>query len=265
MKGVVDRGIVIPDQHAPLLDRPAINCLLEAIRIVKPSICVNLGDVGEWEGCSHWQWKKKRRPPLEYQVPFIDKDIEDVNEWMDELDEALKKAKCKRKVMVEGNHDDWMNRFVEENPFLKGYTFPEAVRLKERGWEYHKAGKYVRIGKLYFYHGHHFGGVYHSRNHLLKLGNNIMYGHWHDVQEMSITHLDGPKAAWSIGCLKDMSDEANEWLGNRKHNWAHAFAIVDWYDKGEFTVHLIRIIDGKCSLWGKIIDGNKKRSRARSR
>ena len=84
-----------------------------------------------------------------------------------------------------------------------------------------------------------------------------MYGHWHDLQQHSATHMDGPKSAWSIGCLKDMSDEANGWLGNRKINWAHAFAIVDFYEKGHFTVHIIQIIDGKTSLWGELINGNK--------
>ena len=83
-----------------------------------------------------------------------------------------------------------------------------------------------------------------------------MYGHWHDLQQMSATHMDGPKSAWSIGCLKDMSGEKNEWLGNRKINWAHAFAIVDFFKGGHFTVHIIQIINGQTSLWGELIDGN---------
>jgi hypothetical protein len=75
---------------------------------------------------------------------------------------------------------------------------------------------------------------------------------------MSVTHMDGPKAAWSIGCLKNMEAEANEWLSNRKINWAHAFAIVDFYDKaGNFTVDVVQIIDGKCSIWGELLDGNE--------
>ena len=57
-------------------------------------------------------------------------------------------------------------------------------------------------------------------------------------------------------CLKDMSGEKNEWLGNRKINWAHAFAIVDFFEGGHFTVHVIQIIDGQTSLWGELIDGN---------
>ena len=54
-----------------------------------------------------------------------------------------------------------------------------------------------------------------------------------------------------------MSDEANAWLGHRKINWAHAFAIIDFYDNGRFTVDVVQIIDGKASVWGKMIDGNK--------
>ena len=72
-----------------------------------------------------------------------------------------------------------------------------------------------------------------------------------------MTHMDGPKSAWSIGCLKDMSGEKNEWLGNRKINWAHAFAIVDFWEDGNFTVDVVQIIDGKCKIWGEYINGNQ--------
>ena len=83
-----------------------------------------------------------------------------------------------------------------------------------------------------------------------------MYGHWHDIQQMSATHIDGQKSAWSIGCLKDMSDASNEWLGGREHNWCHGFAIVDFFEKGYFSVHLMQIINGVTSLYGEKIDGN---------
>ena len=69
--------------------------------------------------------------------------------------------------------------------------------------------------------------------------------------------MDGPKAAWSIGCLKDMKAEANSWLANRRINWAHAFAIIDFYGKGLFTVDVVQIINGRCCVWGEMIDGTK--------
>ena len=55
-----------------------------------------------------------------------------------------------------------------------------------------------------------------------------------------------------------MSTEANAWLNGRSINWAHAFAIVDFYRGGLFTVHIIQIINGRTSLWGELIDGNGK-------
>ena len=98
--------------------------------------------------------------------------------------------------------------------------------------------------------------MHHTRTHLIRLGANVMYGHWHDLQQSSVTHMDGVKSAWSIGCLKDMSIEQNAWLGGRKINWSHAFSIVDFFEDGYFTVHVIEIIKGKTSLWGEVLDGN---------
>jgi len=254
---MLKRAVVTPDKHFPLADMAAINVVCKAIELVKPDCYVDLGDVGEWEACSHWKWKKKKRPPLEYIIDDVDRDIVDVNKGMDVIDEALDKANCKNKYITEGNHDDWMNRFVEENPYLKSYTFKNAVKLDERGYTYYPMGEYLKLGKLYLYHGHHFASMHHAKNHLNRLGTNLMYGHHHDVQMASVTNMDGVKSAYSIGCLKDMSSDKNAWLNNKKHNWQHAFAIVDFYDEGRFTVDIVQIIEGKAMVWGNLMDGNK--------
>jgi hypothetical protein len=254
-QGVLKRAIVTPDKHAPLHDVPAINVVCKAIELVKPDIYVDLGDLGEWSSVSHWQWKRKKKPPLEYLMPRVDKDVEDVNKLLDIIDSSLDKVNCNERHICAGNHDDWLDRFVDEHPYID-YRFEKVCKFKERGYKYHKPGKYIKIGKLYFYHGHHFGGQYHAANHLRKLGANIMYGHHHSLQQDSVTYMDGPKSAWSLGCLKDMSSEKNEWLGGRQHKWAHAFAIVDYYSRGRFTVDIVQIIDGRTTVWGQLLDGN---------
>ena len=63
--------------------------------------------------------------------------------------------------------------------------------------------------------------------------------------------------AWSMGCLKDMSSDKNKWLRGNLHNWNHAFAIVDWFENGDFKVEVVEIINGRTSVWGKFIDGTK--------
>ena len=254
-KGVIKRAIVTPDKHFPLADKAAINVLKKTIEIVKPDIYIDLGDVGEWSAFSAWKFKRRKAPPLEYLIDDFEKDVKDVNEGMDTIDESLDKANCKERYITEGNHDNWLNYAVAKYPYIPQYKFANAVDLAGRGYKYYPFGKHLKIGKLYFYHGHQFGGQYHAANHLRKMGCNIMYGHWHDLQQHSMTHMDGPKSAWSIGCLKDMSPKANDWLDHRNINWSHGFAIVDFYNGDYFTVHTVEIINGRTSLWGELIEG----------
>ena len=251
------RYIVTPDKHFPHADIPAIKAVCKAIELVEPNIYVDLGDTGEWEAFSKHKWRGKQKPPLEYLVDTFDIDVKNVNAGMDIIDEALDKVNCKEKHFCEGNHENWLNLTVDEHPYLPQYRAKNALNLEKRGYKYHPMGEYLDIDKLSFYHGHHYGGMYHTANHLRKLGCNIMYGHHHSMQQDSVTHIDGPKSAWSIGCLKDMTHEKNEWLRGRKHKWAHGFAVVDYFTGGKFTVHIIQIINGKASLWGEVIDGNK--------
>ncbi len=82
-KGVVKRYIVTPDKHFPLADMKAINVVCQVVEIIKPDGYIDLGDTGEWSSVSHWQWKKKKRPPLEYQLPYVEKEIVEVNKGMD--------------------------------------------------------------------------------------------------------------------------------------------------------------------------------------
>ena len=252
----VKRAVVTPDKHFPYADMPSIKVLCKAIEIIKPQIYIDLRDTGEWEAFSHWKWKRKKKPPLEYIIKGLDKDVRDVNKGMDIIDESLDKVGGVEKYFCEGNHENWLNMFVESHPFLDEYKTENAIKLKERGYKFYPMGKHLKIGKLYYYHGHQYGGQYHAANHLRKLGVNIMSGHHHDLQQTSATHMDGAKSAWSIGCLKDMSSDKNAWLEHRRINWAHAFAVVDYYGRGFFTVNVIQIINGRCSLWGELLNGN---------
>ena len=249
------RAIIIPDQHFPLEDAKALDVMLQAIQVIKPNITVNLGDVGEWESVSAWQWKRRKVPPLEYQLPAIDEEIREVNKGLDKIDKALDNVKCKTKYMLQGNHDEWLDRFVEKFPYLKEYTFRKACKIDERGYKYYPHNKPLKIGKINFIHGV-YATVYHAKKHLEAYGSNICYGHTHDVQRHTLTKLDsGTIAAWAMGCLKDMSSEKNKWLRGRLHNWCHAFGIITWHNNGDFQVETIDIQKGKAFVWGKEIIG----------
>jgi len=255
-KAVVKRYVVTPDKHFPYADRQAIKVLCKAIEILKPDGYIDLGDTGEWGGASHWRWKGKVKPSLEWYLPEIITDIEDVNKGMDIIDEALDKASTKERHFCEGNHELWMAQFVESYPYLSEYNIYDCLRLKERGYTYHKAGEFLDIGKLSFYHGHLYGGIHHCANHLRRYGRSMIYGHWHDLQTYTSTSSGGPITAWSIGCLKEMQGESVAFTKGRPINWSHAFAIVDYVGQNDFFVNVVEIKNGKAIVEGKVINWN---------
>jgi len=246
------RGIVIPDQHYPIHDQKAMEIVYQAIDMVKPDLFINLGDCGEWSSVSAWQWKGKKCPPLEYQIPVIDKEIDAVNAGIDEMDKALDKAGCEERIILAGNHDIWLDNFVERYPYMEDYTFRKACKWDDRGYKYYDYGEPMQIGKLTFFHGS-YATTYHAKKHLEAYGENVMYGHTHDVQRHTLTKLGGTIGAWSLGCLKDCSPEKNRWLKNRLHNWVLAFAVIDWFPDGHFRVDVCEIYKNRTTLWGKTL------------
>ena len=89
-----------------------------------------MGDFAEGEYVSHWRWSRRKRPPLEYQLPLIDKEVAEVNMHMDRIDYVLDKVGCKKKYLAMGNHDNWYNAFVEENPYLEQYKPETLFKIK---------------------------------------------------------------------------------------------------------------------------------------
>ena len=86
---IKQRAIVIPDQHFPYHDEAALNVILKAMKMIKPHILVNLGDVGEGNSVSPWQYKgNRKRPPLEFVLPQVNEEIAEVNKGLDLIDEA---------------------------------------------------------------------------------------------------------------------------------------------------------------------------------
>ena len=180
------RAVVIPDQHFPIHDESAVKVVLKAIEVVKPDIFINLGDVGEWNSVSGHRYKRQKRPPLEYQLPEIDKEVKAVNKQIDRFDKVLDKVKCNTRHILAGNHDEWLDAFVEENPYLEQYLFRNACKWDDRGYEYRKYNEVLTIGKLSFVHGA-YTTTTHAKTHLERYGTNIMYGHTHDVSRFSST------------------------------------------------------------------------------
>ena len=191
-----NRGIIIPDQHYPLEDKAAVNCVVKAIKKIKPDIFVNLGDVGEWESVSAWRYKDKKLPPLEYQTPLIDEDIRLVNEGLDVWDKVLEEVGCKKSIYSKATMISGWIILLLSIPICIITVLLKRTK-KERGYKYSEYNLPIQIGKLTFFHGA-YATTYHAKKHLEAYGENVIYGHTHDLQRHTLTKLGGTIGAWSL-------------------------------------------------------------------
>lgn len=250
-------AFILPDQHyAPPeckeggVDPRAESCALQAIKIVKPDIFINLGDIIEAASISHWKYKKVKRPPLEYQLPPLDRELFYGNAGMDRFDKELDAVGCDQRWYLGGNHCwTWLDDFVQAHPYLaEKYAPPVAYKLKQRGYGWKPYGEFLHLGKLAYYHGGHWTGINHTRDHAMRLGKSVIYGHTHDAQVAKVQHLDGAKGAWSMGCISLMD---KPFLRGRPTNWSHNFGIVHYNSDGTFHVEVVDIYAGECWVYGK--------------
>ena len=245
--------LVISDPHITYpgcieggIDPKAESCLFQAIKIIRPDECVLIGDIGEWNSMSPWQWKRRKRPPSEFIMPIIQKETDAINKWLDKLEYHLSDVKCNKIIVTQGNHEIWADNFALEEARPE-YTSYNLMKIKERGYDWHEHGKFTKIGKLNFTHGGHFTGLHHAYKTVIGLSASCMYGHFHNVEFAHVMHLGGAFGAWSIGCLCKLD---KNFLNHRPTSWSHAFAIVHVETDGKFHVEIIDVYNGVCWVYG---------------
>lgn len=244
-------AVVIPDTHVPLQDDAACAAVHRLIRYVRPTTVVHLGDLGEWDAASNWKFKNRAKPPLEYQLRDLDLDYEAVNAWLDELDATCKAVGVGNKILIEGNHEVWIRNITDAHPYLIGYSVQERLRLFNRGWQWVQEGAQCNLYGVRLHHGHAGpGGVAHARNHCLRWGVDVIYGHTHDVSAYSLGQANGAVTANSLGCLKRLDAQANPWLRGAPTGWAHACGILT-KNRGQTHLEVCRIHNGVVVIGGR--------------
>jgi hypothetical protein len=78
-----------------------------------------------------------------------------------------------------------------------------------------------------------------------------MFGHYHSVGYARVSHIDGPKAAWNMGCLCLLK---KDFLKGRPVSWGHALGIVRVEPSGKFHVTVCDIFDGVSYIEGKRVE-----------
>src|SRR3990167_11190148 len=204
-----------------------------------------------------------REKPRQKEGKRLRTDYDIGNKILDRHQQIVRSKNRKaRFILLEGNHEERIQRYIDENPQIEGYIEPEyALKLDERGIDYIKCysgkdnGNTLKIGNAVFHHGL-YANDHHAKKHVSIFGTNIFYGHVHDVQCYSMITKGNGKTivGQSLGCL---CEYAQSYIKGKPSRWQQAFAVFEFFPNGFFTYHVVRIFDHKFIFDGKIYDGTR--------
>lgn len=237
--------LFIPDTHRPYHDKRAWKLLMKVGKALKPDVIVVGGDFGEFY-CTNAHRKDPNRNR------FLDKEIEDINEGLDDLDSL----KAKRKIFIQGNHEENLERYLADNaPELFNMVTTESLLgLKKRGWEYYPyRKKKAKIGKLTIAHDLGSSGSGAVSKALNDFQSNIVINHTHRLDYKIGGDMSGTKhVACSFGWLGDVEHIDYMDRDKAKKDWALGFGIGYLLPSGVVHLTPIPIVDHVAFVEGKI-------------
>ena len=164
----------------------------------------------------------------------------------------------KRRTYLQGNHCQRIERYINANPQLRGLIeIEKLLKLEKRGYKYipfWSKGTTHKIGKAVFIHGEYTSNS-HAAATVNAYGNNVFYGHTHDVQSFSKTTKGNNKTkiGQSLGCLCAYSQE---YMRGTPSKWQQAFGVFQFLPDGFFNYSVVQIFSHRfISPEGKIYDG----------
>jgi hypothetical protein len=197
------KHIVIPDtQVKPGVPLDHLRWIGKYIVEQQPDVIVHLGDHADMESLSSYD-----RGKLQFEGRRYKADIEAAKQGWDVLNNPIEhhnglkrlykeKQYRPRKIITLGNHEDRINRLVEENAELEGLVSIDSLELDRYGWEVHKYLKPVCVDGVHYVHyvynpmtGRPYGGTAHNR--LKNVGFSFTMGHQQTKDLAEIYRADG--------------------------------------------------------------------------
>lgn len=235
----------------PLHDPRAWEATLKFLQDFKPHDLFFGGDILDCGAISH---HNKGKPRKTEGARLQQEAAECVREVIKPVEELL--PPNGRKVAVVGNHEDWIDDFVDENPTIEGLISMKQLLQFGPKWEIVPQGKGTHYGKLYFLHGDTIkGGEHVAKAGVVNYERNVRFGHHHTYQaytKNSPLDIKLPKTGIAVPCLcsKDLG-----YMEGKPNRWMQGFLWGYMTENGPFADHVAIIINGQMIINGKTYRG----------
>lgn len=238
IQGVSHLGIC-NDIHLPYHDKFAVQaCFAEFKRRNVDGIYLN-GDIMDMENVSRFEHAPNGR--------YLKDEIDVGRSFLKSLRKMFPRIPIYWK---DGNHEKRLESYIvsrcEELANLYGMDIPSLMQLSDLDIIHVPEQKVSKFGHLWIAHGHELGlrsgTVNIARQVRMRVGVNIMFGHWHKNQTDSSRNLaDEVHTAWAVGSLCYLKPRYTGVL----NQWTQGGATIQLHeDKKAFTVSPFQIQDG---------------------
>lgn len=225
----------------------AIKAVLNFVNDFAPDTLILGGDQLQVGAVSHWN---KGKPRFSEKLRLKD----DMEELYTSILEPL--APIARKVWHDGNHEQWANDLVAENPGIEGLIEPtEYLKLKDIGYEIYSVGEISSIGKLHFVHGDTVLGRGTQGNPAKTLVNayrrNIRAGHVHTYSAaIEQTSVDAKDYHSGI-VVPSLSHRNPYWIKNNPNQFMQGFLYGYVWSDGSFNDTVVIVNNDTFTVNGK--------------
>lgn len=239
----IKTGVCVFDVHFPNHNQALWNNILKVVGELKPDYFVFGGDNLDMEEVNHWEIEKGNKRGMEGKR--LRKTYDGFNA---EILDKLKLPDYCRRVFLLGNHELWLEQYIDKIPELEGFAELER-NLHLDNWEIIPYRQTVKIGKIYFHHGE-YTCKYHASKMVDTFERNMVYGHMHTLQvHTKITPIDGEAhASYSMPCACNLNPQ---YMKDKPSSWVNGFGVFYIQPGGNFNIYPIVSFNGHFIFNGK--------------
>jgi len=207
---------------------------------IKATHVICMGDFCSMDSLSTYD-----RGKLSFEGRRYQRDMQHSHEALGLFNKGLGKHKLK-KIMLHGNHEDRIDRFVEENPELDGTMKISDLQFKKYGWQEIPYKQFKVVDGIYY--AHHFpSGIMGSaisgenigRTLLTKHKVSATVGHSHLLDYAISTLPNGKKIhGLSAGCYLSHPEH---FARDTQHIWWSGLVVKRQVKDGNYNIETIDI------------------------
>lgn len=240
--------LVIPDQHAhPDFNNDRADWLAQLIIDVKPDVVINIGDAADMASLASYDKGKRSYHGRSY--------AQDITSHLDFQERLwgpvkLRKKKLPRTIVLEGNHEQRIERALDLSPELQGTIgfndldfstyYDDIVRYDG------STPGIIEVDGISYAHffisgvmGRSIGGLYPAASLLAKQHSSCTQGHSHLFDLSVQTNVKGEKLFGAVcGVYQDYD---SSWAGNVNRLWHRGVLIKHNVENGNYDPQWVSI------------------------